>query len=96
MADDIVIVGATRTRVGHSRGVLNLSAHELGQIVIKAALERDGIEGSASPKSLWARSSPAAKARTRRARRRSVREFRWKARPGAQPASWLLRICRTR
>jgi acetyl-CoA C-acetyltransferase len=46
MADDIVIVGATRTPVGSFNGAFaNLAAHELGQIAIKAALERAGIEG---------------------------------------------------
>jgi acetyl-CoA C-acetyltransferase len=46
MADDIVIVGATRTPVGSFNGAFaNLPAHELGQIAIKAALERAGIEG---------------------------------------------------
>ena len=46
MADDIVIVGATRTPVGSFNGAFaNLAAHELGQVAIKAALERAGIEG---------------------------------------------------
>ncbi len=46
MADDIVIVGAARTPVGSFNGAFaNLPAHELGQIAIKAALERAGIEG---------------------------------------------------
>jgi acetyl-CoA C-acetyltransferase len=46
MADDIVIVGATRTPVGSFNGAFaNMPAHELGQIAIKAALERAGIEG---------------------------------------------------
>src|SRR6476469_5678516 len=46
MADDIVIVGATRTPVGSFNGAFaNLPAHELGQVAIKAALERAGIEG---------------------------------------------------
>jgi len=46
MADEIVIVGAARTPVGSFNGAFaNLPAHELGQIAIKAALERAGIEG---------------------------------------------------
>jgi acetyl-CoA C-acetyltransferase len=46
MADDIVIVSAARTPVGSFNGAFaNLPAHELGQIAIKAALERAGIEG---------------------------------------------------
>jgi len=46
MADDIVIVGATRTPVGSFNGAFaNLPAHELGQVAIKSALERAGIDG---------------------------------------------------
>jgi acetyl-CoA C-acetyltransferase len=46
MADDIVIVGAARTPVGSFNGAFaNLPAHELGQVAIKAALGRAGIEG---------------------------------------------------
>ena len=46
MADDIVIVGAARTPVGSFNGAFaNLPAHELGQVAIKAVLERAGIEG---------------------------------------------------
>jgi acetyl-CoA C-acetyltransferase len=46
MADDIVIVGAARTPVGSFNGAFaNLPAHELGEVAIKAALERAGIEG---------------------------------------------------
>jgi acetyl-CoA C-acetyltransferase len=46
MAEDIVIVGAARTPVGAFNGAFgSLPAHELGQIAIKAALERAGIEG---------------------------------------------------
>jgi len=46
MADDIVIVGATRTPVGAFNGAFaNLPAHELGQMAIKAALQRAGVEG---------------------------------------------------
>src|SRR6202047_1201860 len=46
MQDDIVIVSATRTAVGAFNGALaSLPAHELGQVAIKAALERAGIEG---------------------------------------------------
>jgi len=45
MADDIVIVGAARTPVGSFNGAFaNVPAHELGQVAIKAALERAGIE----------------------------------------------------
>jgi acetyl-CoA C-acetyltransferase len=47
MKDDIVIVSAARTPVGAFNGVFaNLPAHELGQVAIKAALERAGIEGA--------------------------------------------------
>jgi acetyl-CoA C-acetyltransferase len=46
MAEDIVIVGAARTPVGAFNGAFgSLPAHELGQVAIKAALERAGIEG---------------------------------------------------
>ena len=46
MADDIVIVGAARTPVGSFNGAFgNMPAHELGQVAIKAALARAGIEG---------------------------------------------------
>jgi acetyl-CoA C-acetyltransferase len=47
MADDVVIVGATRTPVGSFNGAFaNMPAHELGQVAIKGALERAGIEGA--------------------------------------------------
>ncbi len=46
MADDIVIVGAARTPVGSFNGAFaNLPAHELGQVAIKSALERAGVDG---------------------------------------------------
>src|ERR1044072_8070685 len=46
MQDDIVIVSAARTPVGSFNGAFaNLPAHELGQVAVKAALERAGIEG---------------------------------------------------
>jgi acetyl-CoA C-acetyltransferase len=46
MKDDIVIVAAARTPVGAFNGALgSLPAHELGQVAIKAALERAGVEG---------------------------------------------------
>ena len=45
MKDDIVIVGAARTPVGAFNGAFaTLSAHELGSVAIKAALQRAGIE----------------------------------------------------
>src|ERR671931_2779556 len=45
MKDDIVIVSAARTPVGSFNGAFaNLPAHELGQVAIKAALERAGVE----------------------------------------------------
>jgi acetyl-CoA C-acetyltransferase len=45
MQDDIVIVGAARTAVGAFNGALGaLTAHDLGKIAIKAALERAGVE----------------------------------------------------
>ena len=45
MQDDVVIVSATRTPVGAFSGAFaGLSAHELGKVAIKAALERAGLE----------------------------------------------------
>ncbi len=45
MSDPIVIVSAARTPMGAMLGSLSgLSAHELGSIVIKAAVERAGID----------------------------------------------------
>jgi len=45
MKDDIVIVSAARTAVGAFNGALaGLPAHELGSVVIKAALARAGVE----------------------------------------------------
>ena len=42
--DNIVIASAARTPVGSFNGALaSLSAHELGRIAIKAAVERAGI-----------------------------------------------------
>ncbi len=44
MSDDVVIVSAARTPVGSFNGALSsLSAHQLGAIVIKAAIERAGV-----------------------------------------------------
>ena len=46
MKDEVVIVAAARTPVGSFNGALSpLPAHELGAIVIKAALERAGVPG---------------------------------------------------
>jgi acetyl-CoA C-acetyltransferase len=46
MSDSIVIVSATRTPMGGMMGSLSaLSAHELGAIAIRAAVERAGIAG---------------------------------------------------
>ncbi|WP_322999095.1 acetyl-CoA C-acyltransferase [Castellaniella sp.] len=48
MSDSIVIVSAARTPMGGMMGSLSsLSAHELGAIVIRAAVERAGIAGDA-------------------------------------------------
>jgi acetyl-CoA C-acetyltransferase len=48
MADPIVIVSATRTPIGGLLGDFSsLSAHQLGSIAIKAAVERAGITGDA-------------------------------------------------
>ena len=48
MSDSIVIVSATRTPMGGMLGSLSaLSAHELGSIAIRAAVERAGIAGDA-------------------------------------------------
>jgi acetyl-CoA C-acetyltransferase len=45
MQDDIVIVGAARTPVGAFNGAFaSVSAHDLGAVAIKAAIERAGIE----------------------------------------------------
>src|SRR6195256_1632800 len=45
MSDDVVIVSAARTPVGSFNGAFaTMSAHDLGAIAIKAALERGGIE----------------------------------------------------
>ena len=42
--EDIVIVSAARTPVGTFNGALStLTAHALGEIAIKAALERAGV-----------------------------------------------------
>lgn len=47
-ADDIVIAAALRTPVGNFNGALSpLPAHKLGEAVIKALLEKTGVEGSA-------------------------------------------------
>ena len=44
---DVVIAGAARTAVGgFSGGLSSLTASELGEVAIRAALERAGIEGS--------------------------------------------------
>jgi len=41
---EVVIVGAARTPVGSfGGGLASLAAHELGEVVIKAALERSGV-----------------------------------------------------
>src|SRR5918995_3879850 len=45
MKDDVVIVGAARTAVGSFNGAFaSTPAHDLGAAVIKAALERGGVE----------------------------------------------------
>ena len=45
MSDDVVIVSAARTPVGSFNGVFaTTSAHALGDVAIKAALERAGVE----------------------------------------------------
>jgi acetyl-CoA C-acetyltransferase len=47
MKDDIVIVGAVRTPVGAFNGAFaSVPAHDLGKVVIKAAMERAGVEAS--------------------------------------------------
>ena len=47
MKDDVVIVSATRTPVGAFNGAFaSLPAHDLGKTVIKAALDRAGVEAS--------------------------------------------------
>lgn len=46
MSESVVIVSATRTPMGSMLGSLSsLSAHELGAVAIKAAVERAGIKG---------------------------------------------------
>lgn len=48
MSDDIVIVSAARTPMGAFQGdFTSLSAHDLGGIAIKAAVERAGISPDA-------------------------------------------------
>lgn len=48
MSESVVIVSAARTPMGSMMGSLSsLSAHELGAVTIKAAVERAGIEGAA-------------------------------------------------
>ncbi len=48
MSDPIVVVSVARTPMGGMMGSLSgLSAHELGSIVIKAAIERAGIQNDA-------------------------------------------------
>src|SRR3979411_486606 len=45
MSDDVVIVSAARTPVGSFNGAFaTMPAHDLGAVVIRAALERAGIE----------------------------------------------------
>jgi acetyl-CoA C-acetyltransferase len=45
MSDDVVIVSAARTPVGSFNGAFaTMSAHDLGAVAIKAALERAGVE----------------------------------------------------
>jgi acetyl-CoA C-acetyltransferase len=47
MKDDIVIVGAVRTPIGAFNGALGtVPAHELGKVVIKAAIDRAGVEAT--------------------------------------------------
>ena len=46
-ADEIVIVGAARTPVGSFNGSLSsLPAHQLGEVAIRAALDRAGVEAA--------------------------------------------------
>ena len=48
MADPIVIVSAARTPIGGLLGDFSaVSAHQLGSVAIKAAVERAGITGDA-------------------------------------------------
>src|SRR3546814_12201489 len=48
MSDPIVLVSVARTPMGSMMGSLSgLAAHELGAIVIKADVERAGIDGKA-------------------------------------------------
>ena len=45
--EDVVIVSAARTPVGAFNGAFaTLAAHKLGEVAIKAALERAGVEAS--------------------------------------------------
>src|SRR3979411_1573537 len=45
MSDDVVIVSAARTPVGSFNGAFaTMPAHDLGAVVIRAALERAGVE----------------------------------------------------
>jgi acetyl-CoA C-acetyltransferase len=45
--EDIVIAGAARTPVGSFNGALSsLSAHQLGEVAIRAVLERTGVDAA--------------------------------------------------
>ena len=54
MENEVVIVSAVRTAIGSFLGSLkDVSAADLGAIVIKEALERAGVHRSSLMKSLW-------------------------------------------
>ena len=55
--EDVVIVSAARTPVGSFSGAFaTVPAHKLGEVAIKAALERAKVDAATkSAKSSWAR-----------------------------------------
>ena len=64
---DFVIASAARTPVGSFNGAfVNLPAHDLGAVAIKAALERAKLAGKEVDEVISARCSRPAKGRTRR------------------------------
>ena len=69
MTTDIVIVAAARTAVGKFGGTLaKTAAPELGAAVVVDLLRRAKLSGEQINELIFARCSPPARARTRRAR----------------------------
>ena len=79
MSDPIVIVSAARTPMGSFQGDFSpLAAHDLGGAAIRAAVERAGIQPGQVDEVLFGSVLQPARARPRRARRRT--------RPGCRAA----------